>query len=369
MAGRSGSSPSTTTSRCRWGRTGCSRRCGRPRGRGDRRDRGLCRQQIHHGTQRTAQHPMELVLQASPDVGPCCPHPRCRSGRPLQEDRPGTSPGSGWDRDGAVIQRAGGRAVPTPVRRGRRRVDGPASPRFRVAAFIREVARSTRTGDERLATRRGAAACRGYGAPVSDASRLLLVVNRPPARPGTTRSRPRCGRCAPGADVEVAPPGRRPSWTPRRRPGRTPARRAGAGDGSVHAVARALDRAGALDPPSRWASWPAAPATTWRGPSTCRWTPEEGAAVVLAGRPRPLDLLADDAGGLVVNAVHAGVGAGPARRPTGSRNASRGGRPTLWARLLPGVSSGGWPLRVEVDGRGGGPHPGGGLGGDGPATC
>jgi Fe-S oxidoreductase len=23
-----------------------------------------CRQQIHHGTQRTAQHPMELVLQA-----------------------------------------------------------------------------------------------------------------------------------------------------------------------------------------------------------------------------------------------------------------------------------------------------------------
>ncbi|TFV60169.1 diacylglycerol kinase [Geodermatophilus sp. DF01-2] len=122
------------------------------------------------------------------------------------------------------------------------------------------------------------------------------------------------------------------------------------GDGSVHAVARALDRAGELDPAE-----PVGIVACGTGNDLARTLrlpldPVQGAAAVLAGRPRPLDLLDDDAGGLVVNAVHAGVGAragaqadrlkeriGVAAYPVGA--------------ALAGVSSPGWPLRVEVDGR------------------
>jgi diacylglycerol kinase family enzyme len=77
--------------------------------------------------------------------------------------------------------------------------------------------------------------------------------------------------------------------------------------------------------------------------------PAAAARVVLSGRPRQLDLFDDDAGGLVVNAVHVGIGAqageaaadwkhvlGPAAYAVGS--------------LVAGATSPGWALQLEVDG-------------------
>lgn len=122
------------------------------------------------------------------------------------------------------------------------------------------------------------------------------------------------------------------------------------GDGSVHAVVRALDRAGALDPAE-----PVGIIAQGTGNDLARalglpLDPVDGAAAVLAGSVHPLDLLGDDVGGLVVNAVHAGVGAragaeahrlksrlGPAAYPLGA--------------AIAGVGSAGWDLCVEVDGR------------------
>jgi diacylglycerol kinase family enzyme len=78
--------------------------------------------------------------------------------------------------------------------------------------------------------------------------------------------------------------------------------------------------------------------------------PAEAAALVLSTAPRPLDLLVDDTGGVVVNAAHVGVGAeaaaaaqrvkgrlGPLAYPLGA--------------LAAGLRSTGWRLRVVVDGR------------------
>lgn len=78
--------------------------------------------------------------------------------------------------------------------------------------------------------------------------------------------------------------------------------------------------------------------------------PADAARLVLRAHSRPLDLLLDDAGGLVVNAVHLGVGAeaaahagrlkprlGPAAYPIGA--------------VAAGLKATGWRLRVEVDGR------------------
>ena len=76
----------------------------------------------------------------------------------------------------------------------------------------------------------------------------------------------------------------------------------------------------------------------------------EAARVVRDGTARPMDLIVDDAGGVVVNAVHVGIGAeaaehagrlkprlGPAAYPLGAVRA--------------GLRTPGWRLRVEVDGR------------------
>ena len=190
----------------------------------------------------------------------------------------------------------------------------------------------------------------GYGAAVSGTPRLLVVVNRAAGSAGDDDVEAALRTLRAGADVEVAATGSAAELDA------AVAGRDGrrvvvlGGDGSVHAVAQALDRAGALHP-----SEPVGILARGTGNDLARTLGlpldrEEGAAAVLAGRPRPLDLLDDDAGNLVVNAVHAGVGAragaqadrlkeqlGVAAYPVGA--------------ALAGVGSAGWPLRVEVDGR------------------
>lgn len=122
------------------------------------------------------------------------------------------------------------------------------------------------------------------------------------------------------------------------------------GDGSVHAAVAALDRAGGLPDAGALGILPLG-----TGNDLARTLgiplddPAAAARVVLSGRSRRLDLFDDDAGGLVVNAVHVGIGAqageaaadwkhvlGPAAYAVGS--------------LVAGATSPGWALRVEVDG-------------------
>jgi diacylglycerol kinase family enzyme len=122
------------------------------------------------------------------------------------------------------------------------------------------------------------------------------------------------------------------------------------GDGSVHAVARALDRAGALDPVD-----PVGIIALGTGNDLARALglpvdPVDAAAVVLSGNVRPLDLVHDDAGGLVVNAVHAGVGARAGAEATRLKGRLGAAAYPLGAAVA-GVASSGWDLRVEIDGR------------------
>ena len=122
------------------------------------------------------------------------------------------------------------------------------------------------------------------------------------------------------------------------------------GDGSIHAAVAALDAAGGLDADDPVGIIPLGTGNDLAQALGLPLDPSESAAVVLDGRPRRLDLLRDDSGGVVVNAVHVGAGArasaeaarfkdrlGPAAYPLGA--------------VLAGVNTAGWDLRVEVDGR------------------
>ncbi|MGY1741185.1 MULTISPECIES: diacylglycerol/lipid kinase family protein [unclassified Blastococcus] len=121
------------------------------------------------------------------------------------------------------------------------------------------------------------------------------------------------------------------------------------GDGSVHAAVRALDAAGALSPDRPLGVIARGTGNDLAGSLGLPRDPAEGARVVLEGRPRPLDLVRDDAGGIVVNAVHAGVGA---RAGALAMHV----KPALGTAAFPvgavaaGVSTPGADLRVEVDG-------------------
>ncbi len=77
--------------------------------------------------------------------------------------------------------------------------------------------------------------------------------------------------------------------------------------------------------------------------------PCEAAKVVLRGRERPMDLLVDDQGGIVVNAVHVGVGALASQQATPLKPWLRRAAYAVGA-LLAGVRAKGWRLRVRVDG-------------------
>ena len=119
------------------------------------------------------------------------------------------------------------------------------------------------------------------------------------------------------------------------------------GDGSVHVIVAALRRADALDEPI--GVIPLGTGNDLARAIGLPLDPVEAARVVLTGRPRRLDLLGDDDDGIVVNAVHLGVGAEAARQAASLK--PRLGR---LAYLIGGVSAGatssGWRVTVRVDG-------------------
>jgi diacylglycerol kinase family enzyme len=77
--------------------------------------------------------------------------------------------------------------------------------------------------------------------------------------------------------------------------------------------------------------------------------PEEAAQIVLDGRPQRLDLLVDDADGVVVNVVHLGVGAEAAEQAAGMKD-KLGKAAYAVGGALAGARATGWDVRVEVDG-------------------
>jgi len=120
------------------------------------------------------------------------------------------------------------------------------------------------------------------------------------------------------------------------------------GDGSVHACVDALLNLGLLD-----GAGPVSVVPLGTGNDLARGLglpqdPEEAALVALQGVPQPMDLLLDDEGGIVVNVVHAGVGA----EATAGAEEIKGALGTAGYALgavRAGVSTTGWCLRVTVD--------------------
>ena len=76
---------------------------------------------------------------------------------------------------------------------------------------------------------------------------------------------------------------------------------------------------------------------------------EDAARLVLTGRHQPMDLLVDDVGGVVVNAVHVGVGA-EAAMSAGRLKPLLGLLAYPLGAVFAGFRSSGWNLRVELDG-------------------
>ena len=120
------------------------------------------------------------------------------------------------------------------------------------------------------------------------------------------------------------------------------------GDGSLHCVVQRLHAAGRLaDAPVGLV-----PLGTGNDLATALGLPTdpvEAARLIVEGTPRPLDLLVDDGGGVVINAVHAGLGAEAAERAHDKKD-RLGPLAYPVGALLAAVRTDGWALRVEVDG-------------------
>ena len=134
---------------------------------------------------------------------------------------------------------------------------------------------------------------------------------------------------------------------------------AAGGDGSLHALLQALDDLDDLGRDGRAAPTlgllPLGTGNDLSRTLGLPLDPEEAAAVIVAGRPVGVDVIRDDAGGLVVNVAHIGVGAeaGKQARPWKERFGRFGLGVLGYAvgGIRATLTSPGWRLRVVADGR------------------
>nr|WP_184988241.1 diacylglycerol kinase family protein [Sphaerisporangium rubeum] len=120
------------------------------------------------------------------------------------------------------------------------------------------------------------------------------------------------------------------------------------GDGTLHAVVAALAERGELG--TRTVGLvPLGTGNDMARSLGIPLDPEQAARVVAGGVERPMDLLRDDQGGVVVNAVHLGVGVTASRAASALKPVLRRLAYPVGA-LAAGIGVRGWPLRVEVDG-------------------
>ncbi|MDF1605101.1 diacylglycerol kinase family protein [Nocardioides sp. YIM 152315] len=130
------------------------------------------------------------------------------------------------------------------------------------------------------------------------------------------------------------------------------------GDGSLHAVVAALHRRRELKD-AVLGLIPLGTGNDFARGTDVPLDPEEAARVVLDGTPRPMDLVVDEVGEVVVNSVHVGAGAEASRRGAGWKerlgavgvgrvNLGRLGYPI--GAAMTAIDPPTVRLRVEVDG-------------------
>jgi YegS/Rv2252/BmrU family lipid kinase len=179
---------------------------------------------------------------------------------------------------------------------------------------------------------------------------LVLVTN--PAAGGTARDAVSAAAAVLRAEVDVTvveagSPADLDALLDRYAPGSCRLVVAG-GDGSLHQVVAALHRQGRLAVDRPLGLIPLGTGNDLARTLGVPLDPAEAAAAYLAGRPRVLDLVADDAGGMVVNVVHLGVGAEAARRATALKD-RLGAAAYAVGSVAAGAGATGWHLRVTVD--------------------
>jgi diacylglycerol kinase family enzyme len=121
------------------------------------------------------------------------------------------------------------------------------------------------------------------------------------------------------------------------------------GDGSLHLVVQRLRDRDELDAHGAIGLLPLGTGNDLARALSVPLDPEGAAAVICAGRERRLDLLVDDAGGVVLNAVHLGVGASAAAA-AGRWKSRMGPLAYPLGAVTTAARAPGWRTRVTVDG-------------------
>ncbi|MGP3932962.1 diacylglycerol/lipid kinase family protein [Nonomuraea sp. KM88] len=225
------------------------------------------------------------------------------------------------------------------------------------SVIIKRAVRARRTGPARESTRGApgfAGPAGGTGADQGDGeagemARRLMAIGNPAAGGDDDETRQAVLRTLESEADVVAPVVAAPGDVDRvlaRHPGRDPV--VLGGDGTLHAVLAALFARGEL------ADRPVGLVPMGTGNDLARslgvpLDPEKAALLVLRGTERPLDLLVDDEGGIVMNAVHVGVGALASQQAAPLKPVLRRAAYSAGA-LLAGIRSRGWRLRVRADG-------------------
>lgn len=122
------------------------------------------------------------------------------------------------------------------------------------------------------------------------------------------------------------------------------------GDGSLHLAVSVLRSRGELSADEPLGLLPLGTGNDLARTLGLPLDPGEAARVLLSGRPRRLDLVTDDAGGVVVNAVHLGIGAEAAEQASALKG-RLGKAAYAVGSAVAGVRETGWAVRVEVDGQ------------------